>query len=105
MTGMHLATAWLLFCRRRSSLASISAPTIPPEMPYAHYPTKEGLFVLKSWYVSRGWSLVVTRSRWRSEFRGRDRRRLIPSHFSLTYKTLEVVMHIGDYTSLFTTAW
>lgn len=27
-TGMHLATAWLLFCRRRSSFASISAPTM-----------------------------------------------------------------------------
>jgi hypothetical protein len=39
MTGIHLATAWLLFCRRRSSLASMSAPTMPSEVPYVHYLT------------------------------------------------------------------
>jgi hypothetical protein len=47
MTGMHLATAWLLFCRRRSSLASMSAPTMPPEVPYVHYLTREKLFALE----------------------------------------------------------
>lgn len=39
---MHLATAWLFLCRRRSSLAFMSAaPTIPRVVAQAHHPRTE----------------------------------------------------------------
>jgi hypothetical protein len=66
---MHLATAWLLFCRRRSSFASISAPTMLSRDLQAHSLARRessrcvgGPLVLQWCFpTSSGW-LVASRS-------------------------------------------